>query len=325
MSEILRIRATRASPLGLARDDPDRRLVYGTALGQFEELLAAATGSSPASRPLPLFYALSQAGRAIAADRADEPWRLRMHGLGTPDLDGQIFDVSVCRHQSEDNVDSFAGVARATGGVAFEGAVTIGALWSSLPEIVELLPASVEPGPIPLLLVPDRSTADNIRLRTDPGHVYATIVGFEGTSEELVKCLAKDYPRSGGAERYAPQNTASIQNHTDYGSGFLFRWETDTTTINGHIDLLDRVAPGGDGFGPRWIRPAVGGVALSSLLTWWALLFGLSMLARYEPAGWATALDVESSELAVPLEELLDIALDRVPELIFDALSAERN
>jgi len=85
------------------------------------------------------------------------------------------------------------------------------------------------------------------------------------------------------------------------------------------------VAPGGDRFGTRWIRPAVGSVALSSLLTWWALLFGLSMLARYEPAGWAAALAVESSELAVPLEELLDIALDRVPELIFDALSAERN
>jgi hypothetical protein len=49
------------------------------------------------------------------------------------------------------------------------------------------------------------------------------------------------------------------------------------------------------------------------------------MLARYEPAGWAAVLDVESSELAVPLEELLDIALDRVPELIFDALTAERN
>jgi hypothetical protein len=29
--------------------------------------------------------------------------------------------------------------------------------------------------------------------------------------------------------------------------------------------------------------------------------------------------------IAVPLEELLDIALDRVPELIFDALNAERN
>jgi YaaC-like Protein len=248
-----------------------------------------------------------------------------MHGLSAPNLDGQILDVSVCRHQSEDNVDSFAGVARATGGVAFEGAVTIGALWSSLPEIFELLPASYSVHAVPLLLVPDSPTADNVRLQIDPRHVYATIVGFDGTSEELVKCLAKDYPRSGDAERYAPQGTTSIQNHTDYGSGFVFRWEADTTTINGHIGLLNRVAPDGDGFGPRWIRPAVDDVALSSLLTWWALLFGLSMLARYEPAGWATVLDVESSELAVPLEQLLDIALDRVPELIFDALTAERN
>ncbi len=73
-----------------------------------------------------------------------------------------------------------------------------------------------------------------------------------------------------------------------------------------------------------WLRPSADDIALSWLLTWWTLLFGLSMLARYEPVGWATALDVESSELAVPLEELLDIALELVPELIIDELTAER-
>jgi YaaC-like Protein len=103
----------------------------------------------------------------------------------------------------------------------------------------------------------------------------------------------------------------------------MFRWEADDPTINGHIELLDRVAPGGTGHSPRWLRPGVGGVALSSLLTWWALLFGLSMLARYEPAGWAKVLDVESSELAVPLGQLLETALERVPELVIEALSAE--
>jgi YaaC-like Protein len=324
MSDILRIRATRASPFGLARDDPDRRAVYGAALGQFQELMNAASGSSAASRPLPLFYALSQAGRAIAADRADDPWQLRMHGLGTPDLDGEIVDVSVCRHQSKDNVDSFAGVARATGDVPFEGAVTIGALWSSLPEIFELLPASYSVHAVPLPLVPDSPTADNVRFLTDAQHVYATIVGFDGTSDELVKRLAADYPGSGDAQRFAPQGITSIQHHTDYGSGFMFRWEAEAANVNGHLKLLERIAPGGIDFQPRWLRPSVGGIALSSLLSWWTLLFGLSMLARYEPAGWADALDVESSELAVPLEELLDIALDRVPELIFDALSAEQ-
>jgi hypothetical protein len=74
--------------------------------------------------------------------------------------------------------------------------------------------------------------------------------------------------------------------------------------------------------GWSWLRPSVSGVALSSLLTWWTLLFGLSMLARYEPAGWMRALDYGSSELAAPLAGLLDIGVTRVPELILGALMA---
>jgi hypothetical protein len=64
------IRATRASPPGRAGDDEERRRVYGAALAQFDELIAAASVVGPASRPLPLFYALSQAGRAVAAGHA---------------------------------------------------------------------------------------------------------------------------------------------------------------------------------------------------------------------------------------------------------------
>ncbi len=62
------------------------------------------------------------------------------------------------------------------------------------------------------------------------------------------------------------------------------------------------------------------GVRSSSLLTWWALLFGLSMVARYQPAGWVGALRYDESELAAPLEQLLEIGLDRVPELVLGAL-----
>lgn len=61
---------------------------------------------------------------------------------------------------------------------------------------------------------------------------------------------------------------------------------------------------------------------LSSLLNWWTLLFALSMLARYEPAAWTQAIDYDVSELAAPLRQLLEIGLDRVPELIRRALEA---
>jgi hypothetical protein len=66
----------------------------------------------------------------------------------------------------------------------------------------------------------------------------------------------------------------------------------------------------------------VGGAALSSMLAWWALLFGLSMLARCEPAGWMRVLDYDSSEFAAPLARLLEIGLVRVPDLLFAAIVA---
>ena len=78
------IRATRAEPPGFAAGDEERRQTYAAALDQFEELMAAAGAATPRSRPLPLFYALSQAGRAIAAARAEVDWRLRGHGLSAP-------------------------------------------------------------------------------------------------------------------------------------------------------------------------------------------------------------------------------------------------
>ena len=49
-------------------------------------------------------------------------------------------------------------------------------------------------------------------------------------------------------------------------------------------------------------------------------LFGLSSIARYDPELWIAALDVNNSQLAVPIEATLDIALDALPELILDAL-----
>jgi hypothetical protein len=144
------IRATRASPPGHARDDEERRRVYGAALAQFDELIAAASMVGPASRPLPLFYALSQAGRAVAAAHAEGAWRLREHGLSAPELDPAPLDIEVKRTAGASNegraVDSVTGVADASHSEVFAEAPTIGALWSSLPEVFELLPASFDAG-----------------------------------------------------------------------------------------------------------------------------------------------------------------------------------
>jgi hypothetical protein len=65
----------------------------------------------------------------------------------------------------------------------------------------------------------------------------------------------------------------------------------------------------------RYVYPALGGATmpLHPLLAWWAILFTLSMLARYEPAAWMKHISVDSSPDAVPLKNALDRGLD-VPD-----------
>jgi hypothetical protein len=346
---LYRIRATRACPPGHAYDDGERRQVYSAALAQFDELISAASAVGPASRPLPLFYALSQAGRAIAATHAPGVWRLQRHGLGAPKLGTALLDVEVKRSpwakDSEDAaggwVDSVTGVAAATCSEIFSGDVTIREFWCSLPEVSSLLPVDHEPRPKPLALVGEETHDPNLpsvmRMRLDPAHVYAVVVGFQGSGEELEAYLGKHYPTAAGAHLYGhPGFDRTPGQHTRYGSGFLFRWQADSPDAGGQAGTLNRIAPASvpvppesaferddvsfSGFAPRWLRPGVRGVALSPLLTWWALLFGLSMIARYEPASWVAALDYDSSELAAPLTRLMEIGLQRVPELVVDAL-----
>ena len=48
----------------------------------------------------------------------------------------------------------------------------------------------------------------------------------------------------------------------------------------------------------------------------------LSMLARYEPATWVGLLNIDKNLLAVPLEGLLEDALEALPHLVLDALQA---
>jgi hypothetical protein len=71
------------------------------------------------------------------------------------------------------------------------------------------------------------------------------------------------------------------------------------------------------------IRPAVGGngEAHHPLMTYWLLLYGFSMLARYYPSEWSHLLDVDNSKLAVPLELLFDRAQTDVPHMLAAVLA----
>src|SRR5713226_9643505 len=89
-----RLRRLRVSPPVLAGPDVDeaRTRVFQAAMTQAEELWEAASAVGAASQPLPLFYCLSQAGRAICAAWSRDNWRPTTHGISSR-VQGQTQDV----------------------------------------------------------------------------------------------------------------------------------------------------------------------------------------------------------------------------------------
>ncbi len=70
------------------------------------------------------------------------------------------------------------------------------------------------------------------------------------------------------------------------------------------------------------VLPAVASNQASQapLVAWWILLYGFSMLARYQPRDWTKLLDVDSSPDAVPVEMMLATAASAIPRLLLAAL-----
>lgn len=85
-----------------------------------------------------------------------------------------------------------------------------------------------------------------------------------------------------------------------------------------HMDVVYEAHPD-----PKGVAlPAVGGntEAQHLLITWWLVLYCLSMLARYHPTSWTEMLDVDSSPLAVPMDHLINAGRARVPDLLSEVL-----
>lgn len=139
------IRLLRARPPGLAADDGERRAVFAAALEQSEQLMSAAGTVGHAARPLPLFYALSQAGRAIAAARLPgSAWRLATHGLHDPPQP-EVSDLLQRRIEprpagskllATHRRDSHAAVADAIGSGALTGPIELGEVWAAVPDLI---------------------------------------------------------------------------------------------------------------------------------------------------------------------------------------------
>lgn len=276
--------------------------------------MAAAENTGPAAQPLPLFYALSQAGRAIVAARGGRAHRTHGLTVPNPDVARPLLSAEVV---FQDQPGQFQAVAEALGSPGLSAPVELGALLASMPELDEnLLPDAQYPRP--LAVWPDESEyawlhQDNIPVRV----VFAEDVR---TSLDVAAMLDR-YPAA--RERcvliQAETMLREMPRHpTPTGMGVNVLWI-------GEGGGLDNGAPEYRWRGRRWLRPALVGSEEppTPLLTWWALLFSLSMLARYHPVAWIEALNPNTSPIAVALENAMSEALEAVPHLVLEAIIKE--
>ena len=127
----------RAEPTGKAARDSDRKKTFRSALRQAEEFAEAAEVVTYATKPIQLFYALSQAGRALAAARSPHPWTLRGHGLECRSEGANILRATV-DPDSSTQAAAFQVVTAAARSPVFAGKAQIGALWSANPDLIDV-------------------------------------------------------------------------------------------------------------------------------------------------------------------------------------------
>lgn len=300
------LRASRVSPPGSAGRGPGRS-TYQAALQQAEDLWVAARTSGPAGRPLPLFYFLSQAGRAIVAARDGTP--ATCHGVTVPDPPSEVLRTII----GPAGYGWFQVVTEATGSTGFRDEVELGALMASLPEVAglkalhqEWLPA-IRAWPGPLHTDPFSSGFEQM---TRALHVPATVILPNRLDDPGgLEAALKPYPEAAAARR-----TLQVS-HTPAGPGYVFWWPRADPSE-------DPLPPRYGAEGYRWMRPNLptGDRPPSILMTWWVVLFALSMLARYHPVEWVAALDPDRSSAAVVLERAMEAALDVVPSLVLEAM-----
>lgn len=330
------IRTLRADPPPKASRGA-RRKTFAAALEQSQELWEAGTAVAPTVQPIIFFYGLTQAARAIYVARVSTArWEGKpSHGLTLSKANGptskaRFKDVHVRDHGQ----GFFQDVAALLGSPTLPAPVSLAELASSLPERDKFPLADEALGPLEvhnyddLVLGRENSPEDLIGLWIAP---LPDPLRPTPTPDQVAGWLAS-YPR------LAPLGPPSFVSHVwqaDLGSDDFDRYAVvagwrvgEPLDWGGRYRYCARLfdLPEQGVRIPRsgLVLPAIDGntTVMPPLLTWWAFLFGCSMLARYHPRLWMQLLDVDSNCDAVPAATALRIASAEVPKLLFNELLA---
>lgn len=340
------LRASRADPPDLARDRARRR-VYAAALEQAEELWAAAGHAGPSVSPILLFYALAQGCQAVLAarERTNNGWRAGpAHGLSLEPMSGdETKPLCLAAISARDNG---TGLFQQLAGLVESATLPLGA---TLEELVCAIPEVDD------FITFDANARTPLNVAGDPGFFMgeylrqglvvawvdpfpenlippSTVVNPSSPEElptvEVLSTWLRPYPSATGdlsPSRAVRLRKPSRALEVDTPQ-IALAWEhptEDLTTFKDRAALLKRVIDYPTG--GLWsddpsgsIIPAVGGNARPQqpIVSWFAILYSLSMLARYHPNRWMRMLDLDKSTEAELLRTLLAQGHASLPWLI---------
>lgn len=323
------LRNLRHAPPGRAAGG-ERKATFNAALEQSEQFFTAAAVAGTATRPVLVFYGLTQAGWAIAAaagNRDNNHWRLRGgHGIQT----GAVRHGEL-RHRRTQRAGRRPGLVhpprrhppRRVGAQPDPpGAVVVPAARGRTHPAARHGGRPRPPSERRVVCPSARRRADGAHLPTAgaPGSYHPSGQdpstgqgeGWEAERHRITKYLAEYPGLSSWAFLTSDGQPAGLELD---GSGSRQLWlRRSQHQPDGTLATPVAVAYRGE----HLAFPRVGGSPRLAhpFLLWWAVCYALSMLARYEPRGWAERIALGSSSDASPVEYLLDQALAVLPELI---------
>ncbi|WP_433535057.1 YaaC family protein [Micromonospora sp. CA-249363] len=316
------LRALRYDPPGYAKQGA-RRTTFQSALEQCEQFLAAATEAGYATRSVQLFYALSQAGRAMVAASpriGNQAWRVSGHGLSAKTDVSLAADVSVTAARS----GLFPAVASALGieALAAGEPAALSDLWPLLPEAA-FVPLTNEVARPVLRFFPGGFPYSEVFSQAEVYWIPKQVRDLYGEDHLQVKHYLNSYPSLADCtirleqpmkklrwSEAGPGLRLDVEWRRNMGSPPLMLADNKTT-----VDLgIAKYRAADDCF----ITPRVGSMSsgLHPFLALWASLLALSSLARYEPALWSKMIDIDRSAEANAIEHLLEEAITSVPAVV---------
>jgi hypothetical protein len=302
--------------------------MFQSSLEQCEQFLAAASETGYATRPVQLFYALSQAGRAIVAASprvGNQAWRVAGHGLTAGTSAVVAADVTVTAGKT----GLFPAVASAMGaeGLVPGEPAALRELWPVLPETadVPLTGGAMLPA---LLFFQDGWPEAAAFARAEVAWIPRQVHDLYGQDRARIKGHLDSYPalRASTLPRSQPMGGLEWRSEKR-GMGLSVEWRDGTSLALADIKTLEDLAIARyRAADDTLVTPAIGSMAtgLHPFLALWAVLLALSSLARYEPAIWSKMIDIDQSAEANPIEHLLEEAIESVPAAILYLLTAFR-